>query len=144
MVLARVPRQRVLERAAYEFYAGTEPGGGPRWAAEIADRAAVLAIPKGCYRSGVTFDAGIGRYLWVVVIPVATAGAGRNGSLSIFDAPEPWGPWTTAYHAGSWDVDTGETASFPSRWMLDGGRTLHLVFSGEDSFSVRRCRLTPR
>ena len=40
-----------------------------------------------------------------------------------------------------WDVGPGESAGFPTKWMTADGRTLHLVFSGRDSFSVRRATL---
>ena len=55
-----------------------------------------------------------------------------------YDAPEPWGPWTTAYFTDIWDVGPGETNSFPTKWMSVDGKTLHLVFSGDDSLSVRK------
>ena len=42
----------------------------------------------------------------------------------------------------AWDVDPGETCSFPTKWMSADGKTLHLVFSGGDSFYVRRATLT--
>lgn len=41
-------------------------------------------------------------------------------------------------------VGPGETASFPTEWQSADGRTVHLVFSGDDSFSVRRTTLLPR
>ena len=63
------------------------------------------------------------------------------GGLAVYDAPEPWGPWTTAYFAERSDVGPGDTASFLAKWMSADGLTLHLVFSGEDSFSVRRATL---
>ena len=65
------------------------------------------------------------------------------GGLAVFDAPEPWGPWTTVYYTNRWDVGPGESASFPSKWISADGRTLHLIFSGEDCFSVRRATLKP-
>ena len=37
-----------------------------------------------------------------------------------------------------WDVGPGETASLPTKWMSADGRTVHLVFSGNDHFSVRQ------
>jgi hypothetical protein len=37
-----------------------------------------------------------------------------------------------------WDVGPGETASIPTKWISDDGRTIHLVFSGNDCFSVRQ------
>jgi hypothetical protein len=64
-----------------------------------------------------------------------------EGGLAVYDAPEPWGPWTTAYFAERWDVGPGESASFPAKWMSADGRTAHLVFSGDDSFAVRKATL---
>jgi hypothetical protein len=64
-----------------------------------------------------------------------------QGGFGIYDAPEPWGPWTTAYFTERWDVGPGETCSFPTKWMSADGKTLHLVFSGDDCFSVRRADL---
>jgi hypothetical protein len=86
----------------------------------------------------VSYDAGLKRYL---LCQVFGPDPRFRGGLAIFDAPEPWGPWTTAYYADEWDVGPGETASFPTKWMSADGRTLHLTFSGEDSFSVRRATL---
>ena len=63
------------------------------------------------------------------------------GGFGIYDAPEPWGPWTTIFHTEAWDVGPGETSSLPPKWMSKDGRTLHLVFSGDDSFSVRKLTL---
>jgi hypothetical protein len=64
-----------------------------------------------------------------------------KGGLAIYDAPEPWGPWSTAFFTNEWDVGPGDSASFPSKWISSDGKTLHLVFSGEDSFSVRQATL---
>ena len=64
-----------------------------------------------------------------------------EGGFGIYDAPKPWGPWTTAYFADKWDVGPGETASLPTRWMSADGKIVHLVFSGDDHFAVREARL---
>jgi CubicO group peptidase (beta-lactamase class C family) len=139
MVLARVPRDRIRDRAAYEFFAGFDPGGRRTWTSDVDRRAAVFANPAHCGRSAISYNAPLERYLWVQVLP---GGDPRfRGGLGIYDAPEPWGPWTTAYFHTDWDVGPGETAGFPTRWMSPDGRTLHLVFSGQDSFSVRKATL---
>ena len=65
-----------------------------------------------------------------------------QGGFGVYDAPEPWGPWTTVYHTEAWDVGPGETASFPTKWMSDDGKTLHMVFSGDDCFSARKAVLS--
>jgi hypothetical protein len=140
MVLARVPKGRIRERAAYEFFKGLGPDGEPLWTPDVAARGAVFTHPGKCYRSGISYDAGLKRYLWCQTLPGLDPRF--RGGLGIFDAPEPWGPWTTVFSTEDWDVGPGETSSFPPAWMSADGKTLHLVFSGDDSFSVRQAVLT--
>jgi hypothetical protein len=64
-----------------------------------------------------------------------------EGGFGIYDAPAPWGPWTTAFFTEKWDVGPGESASFPTKWMSADGKALHLVFSGDDYFAVRKATL---
>jgi len=130
MVLARVPAGRLRDRRAYEFFVGLGERGGAVWSGDIRRRGAVFAHKGRCYRSGVTYNAPLRRYLWVQVVGAA--------GLGIFDAPEPWGPWTTVYFTRKWDVAPGESASFPAKWISPDGLTAHLVFSGGDCFSVRK------
>ncbi len=143
MVLARVPGDQIRQRAAYEFYRGCGPDGRPRWSHDIADRAAVFEHPGRCYRSGITFDQGLKRYLWCQVLPASKDARGPRfqGGFGIYDAPEPWGPWTTLFFTEQWDVGPGESSCFPAKWISADGKTLHLVFSGDDCFSVRRVDL---
>ena len=144
MILARAHKDRLSERAAYEFFAGTDGNGSPRWTRDIAGRASVFNHPRRCYRSGVTYNEPLRRYLWVQVLPESRdpRGPRYQGGFGVYDAPEPWGPWTTAFFTNDWDVGPGETASFPTKWMSADGRTMSLVFSGDDAFSVRRAVLT--
>ncbi len=145
MILARVPAERLTERPAWEWFAGLDAAGGPTWSGEIAERAAVFEHTGRCYRSGVTWCAGLGRYLWWQGLPKGANAADPDGrfagGLGVYEAPEPWGPWRTVYFTESWDVGPGESASFPAKWMSADGRTVHLVFSGDDSFAVRRAEL---
>jgi len=144
MVLARAPGDRVTDRAAYEFFTSRDAQGAPQWTREIAMRGAVFTHPGRCCRSGVTYDAALRRYLWYQVLPESRDPRGPRfqGGFGVYDAPEPWGPWTTVYFTNDWDVGPGETGSFPTKWISADGRTLHLVFSGGDAFSVRRATLT--
>ena len=140
MVLARVPKDRIRDRGAYEFFKGLDAQGRPRWTDEIAERGAVFDAPGRCYRSGITYNAGLKRYLWCQISRGRKGGRrtrGSQGGFGVYDAPEPWGPWTTAFFTEKWDVGPGETASFPTKWMSADGKTLHLVFSGDDHFAVR-------
>ena len=90
MVLARVPKHSIRERAAYGFFAGLDGAGQPRWTADIARRVAAFTHPGRCGRSSLGHDAGLGRYLWVQVRPGVEPRV--RGGLGIYDAPGPWGP----------------------------------------------------
>ena len=141
MVLARVPGNRIRERAAYEFFERLHMGQ-PIWTRDIARRGSVFTHKGNCYRSGISYDAGLRRYLWSQTLPGGDARF--RGGFGIYDAPEPWGPWATVQFTEEWDVGPGESSSFPTKWMSDDGRTVHLVFSGDDSFSVRQATLSVR
>jgi CubicO group peptidase (beta-lactamase class C family) len=136
LVLARVPKDRIRERDAYEFFVRVEPNGDILWSHDIADRAAVFSNPGAVCRSHITYNPALERYLLTMVGPVVDSRF--EGGLGVYDAPEPWGPWTTAFYTDAWDVGPGESASFPSKWLSADGRSGWLVFSGNDSFSVRR------
>jgi hypothetical protein len=136
MVLARVSKGHMREQGSYEYFEGRDALNQPVWTADIARRGAVFRHEAACYRSGITYDAGLKRFLWCQILP---GGDPRfRGGFGIYDAPEPWGPWSTAYFNAAWDVGPGETSCFPTKWMSADGKTLHLVFSGDDSFSVRK------
>ena len=142
MVLARVPKDRIRERAAYEFFQ-TSDHGVAIWTRDIRRRGPAFSHPKHCYRTGITYNGGLKRYLWCQVHPQSshTGGPRFQGGFAIYDAPEPWGPWTTVFFTRAWDVGPGETNSFPTKWMSSDGKTLHLVFSGDDYFSIRKATL---
>jgi CubicO group peptidase (beta-lactamase class C family) len=145
MVLARVPRGKIRERDAYEFFTGIDDKGKPTWSKQIAERGAVFTNKGRCGRSGITYNAHLKRYLWVQILPGSQGkkpDTRFEGGFAIYDAPEPWGPWTTVFFTEKWDVGPGESASFPTRWMSADGKTLYLVFSGDDHFAVRKATLT--
>jgi hypothetical protein len=56
LVMFRVPKAQVLDRRAYEFFAGLEAGGGARWAKDIDARAVVHTFPRGWVHTPVTMS----------------------------------------------------------------------------------------
>ncbi|HYD82455.1 MAG TPA: hypothetical protein VEA63_00350, partial [Opitutus sp.] len=140
MVLARVPKDRIAQRDAYEFFVALDDAGQPEWSRDIAQRGVVFTNPGACFRGGISYDVGLKRYLWCQILPHSTHPQGQRfqGGFGVYDAPEPWGPWTTAFYTIDWDVGPGESSSFPTKWMSEDGRIVHLVFSGDDCFSVRK------
>ncbi len=143
MVLARVPVGQIRERKAYEFLRSFDDVHRPLWTRNIRERGAVFVNPGRCYRSGITYNAGLKRYLWCQILPESTdtRGPRYQGGFGIYEAPEPWGPWRTVFCTEAWDTGPGETSTFPTKWMSPDGRTLYLLFSGNDCFSVRKAIL---
>lgn len=143
MAMARVPKHRITDRSAYVFFRNLDFLGMPVWTGDIQERGPVFSHFGFCYRNGITYNAGIKRYLWCQVLPDSEHRSGQRyqGGFGIYEAEEPWGPWRTVFFTTDWDVGPGETSSFPTKWMSKDGRTLHLVFSGDDFFSVRKAEL---
>lgn len=142
-VLLRAPKDKLPECAAWEFFAGLDTAGQPAWSKDITSRGAVFTHTGKCLRSAMTYHAGLKRYLWCQQLPQPAGHPDRGdtrfeGGFATFDAPEPWGPWTTAYYTEKWDTGPGEHADFPSKWISPDGRAAWLVFSGDDAFCVRK------
>jgi hypothetical protein len=99
--------------------------------------------PGNCQRASISYNAGIGRYLmWQQICSDKSMDTRFCGGVGIYEAPEPWGPWKTVYYSEKWDIGPGELGCFPTKWMSEDGKTVYLVFSGMDNFSVRRAVLT--
>ena len=141
LLLARAPRERIRERAAWEFFVRLDARNRPEWTRDIARRGHVFRFPGQCQRVDAVYNPGIRRYMLAL-------GYGHRGAWGIFDAPEPWGPWTTAFHTSDWGLGGVHGYRLPSKWIEPGGAVMHLVFSGVklahttyDAFCVRRMTL---
>ena len=142
----RVPIDRLTQRDSYEFFVNRNDQGEPNWSSNIKMRRAVFKHHDACLRSAITYNAGLKRYLWWQAIPRPPGEKDRGdtrfeGGFGVYDAPEPWGPWTTAYFTNEWDIGPGEHGDVPSKWISDDGKTVHLVFSGNDEFCVRKATI---
>jgi CubicO group peptidase (beta-lactamase class C family) len=134
VALARVPRSRIRDREAYEFFLRLDQHGRPVWTRDIAQRGPVFSYPGHCQRVDAIYHPVLKRYLLAM-------GYNQESGWGIYDAPEPWGPWTLAFHTLSWDVPGSHGYRLPSKWIAADGRSMYLVFSGvkeNDAFCVRR------
>ena len=122
----RVPIDKIQDRAAYQFLCGL-PDQQPVWSTDLARWHPVFADPRGTGDlATVVYHPALKRFL------LTTFHKGP-GQLGIFDAPQPWGPWTTVAYYEDWGSmgteGEGLTCSFPSKWMSAHGLTLWCVFS---------------
>ena len=129
VVLARTPKGKVAERAAYEFFAGLDARNRPVWSRDIERRKPVFTDPRGVMRISMTYNAGLKRY--ILTASHAVGEKQLNGSLGVFEAPAPWGPWRTVFYDDHW-IPNGAAYhhKFPTRWMSADGKTMWLLYSG--------------
>jgi hypothetical protein len=87
----------------------------------------------------VSYNSGIGRYILTTEHTKSHA-----GNLGIFDAPEPWGPWTTVGYYSNWQgFDNPFYWNFSNKWLSEDGLDFTLIFTGvkaNDSWNTIRGR----
>ncbi|MGH9628875.1 MAG: DUF4185 domain-containing protein [Bryobacteraceae bacterium] len=149
--LARCARDRLMDRTAYEFFAGTV-GGQPAWSKNVLRKLPVFEDRDNGtgWVMSIGFNAGLERYLLMT-----DHTASNRGNLGIFDAPEPWGPWTTVLYLDeaqgtNFGANRIEPNTFfwnmPAKWQSRDGLQFSVVFTGSgrgknnDSFNVIRGR----
>jgi hypothetical protein len=140
--LARVPADKLRDRKAYEYFQGMNAGKST-WTQTFAERRPVFTDSSGRRISKVVYNPALKRY-------IATAAGAGVGQLGIFDAPEPWGPWTTIAYYDNWG-EFGSTEALeyelPTKWISADGRTMWCVFSSTgvlDSFNLVELTLKVR
>jgi hypothetical protein len=124
--LGRAPTDRLTEKSTIEFVSHLEIDE-PTWSADLEKAIPVFTDQHPCGNlSGVVYLPAFKRYL-------STTYHSGPSQLGVFDAPHPWGPWTTVAYYENWGgmgaEGEGLTCSFPAKWMSDDNRTLWCVFS---------------
>jgi hypothetical protein len=138
VALFRVPKNKVMNHSEYEFFAGLN-GLRSAWTRDIRQRIPVFTLHESVgFAVRVDYDAALRRYF-------LTTFHRWDGSWGIYDAPEPWGPWTTVATFKQWiDSSPKFGFTFPQKWMSPDGKSLYMVFSGTklyDSFNVVKATL---
>lgn len=126
LYLARAARTRLREQAAYEFFQKVEASGSTTWVKDIARAQPIFVDPNGVTPGALVYDPALKRFL-------LTCFHVGPSQLGVFDAPRPWGPWTTVGYYDDWGhmgtAGEGLTCGFPQKWMSADGLTLWAVFS---------------
>lgn len=142
VILARVHKNSILEKSSYEYFQDLDPEGKPVWTKDFNHRGAVLSNPGKCYRMSVSFNKPLNRFLLI------QTGQGDKGKITdgfvIYESKSPSGRWTPVFSTRQWDIEVGESAHFPTKWMSSDGKSMYLVFSDSDCFAVRKATLIIR
>lgn len=139
--LLRVHREKIEFKDAYEFFAGMGPDAQPRWTINTGARQPVWRDDKrGTHRIAVSYTPALKRYL------LTTITIDRSGWMSIYDAPEPWGPWThvhTEHNPERWGTRT-IIFTFVNKWLSPDGRDFVLVHTKNDRWASIEGRIQLR
>jgi hypothetical protein len=138
--LARVPKDQVLDRNAYTYIAGMK-NGQATWIDDVMDRKPVFGNPDGVgWCINVCYNEDLRRYMLT-----SEHTETHRGNIGIFDAPDPWGPWTTVcYQERWWEGHVPLNTyywNFSNKWIIEDGKTFSLIFTRRrenDSFNVIR------
>ncbi len=141
LYLSRVPKDAILNRGSYEFFVATDAAGEPIWTCDIEQKGPVFRDPLGVgWNVSVSYNAGLERYL------LCTEHQRTHlAHFGMFDAPQPWGPWTTVAYEDAWGHGHVPQDTFywslPTKWISGDGRDFTLMFTGRsvnDSFNTVR------
>jgi hypothetical protein len=59
------------------------------------------------------------------------------GKFGLFDAPEPWGPWTTVAYDQAWGDGHIEVSTFywnfTPKWLSPDGTRFTMIFTGKNT-----------
>lgn len=145
LVMFRVPKARILDRKAYEFFAGLH-GAEAHWTHDIAARAVVHTFPSGwvntlvhpfAWQPSVVYNAPLGVYLmanWATGVSQGGAWFDKPSYLGLWSAPVPWGPWTQFHEESAWTPggDTNARVFAPQiapKWIAPDGKSFWIVWS---------------
>lgn len=146
LVLARVPRERIRNRAAYRFFARRTDSGGAEWSPNLDDRGVVCSFPRGwvntqvhpyAWHPSVVWCAPRGEYLmanWGMGCAPDGMWFGKPSYLGFWTAPEPWGPWTQIHEETAWcpagdPLARAYQPQVAPKWIAPDGRSCWLVWT---------------
>jgi Domain of unknown function (DUF4185) len=156
LVMFRVPKARILDRGAYEYFAGLEASGNARWSPDLGARKPVHTFPRGwvnrlwhpyAWHPSVVYNAPLGVYMmanWGMGSGTDTDGFygvkmddvwfAKPSYLGFWIAPNPWGPWTQIHEETAWmpEGDAKARAYQPQiapKWIAPDGNSFWLVWT---------------
>lgn len=140
LLLGRVPKDRILERGQWEFYCSQE-GKKPEWTSDEEKAEPVFVYEKMTGSDHVVYNAGIQRYILGNYSFIDEEGYPRPihqmkypeshiSQLTLYEAPEPWGPWKLFYQDDNWGTYGDYQPNFPTRWITENGKIMFMVSSG--------------
>jgi hypothetical protein len=120
--LFRVPSDQILTQAAYQAFAGLDNSGNPTWSNTWGDMQPVFTDPgpRPMGISGVVYNPALGRF-------IAEGQGGFVNQAVFYDAPNPWGPWTSIGYYNSNPDNTGGWGNLGSTSFAYGQNGINFI-----------------
>ena len=119
--LMRVPAtaDAVEDPDAYDYFAGTDAQGAPRWSSDLADATTIVDAPVG--ELSVMWSEYLDR--WIMTYSDA-------GNAYLREGITPWGPWGDPIEMISGDEYPGLYSPYLNpRYVSEGGRRIYFTLS---------------
>ena len=136
VMLVRVPVAAIEDRGAYDFYAGLDSSGQPRWSANPAERRAIYQDANGVGPfPQMAHVPGLDRLVYTNQHGSGSGIAATQSLLTMAEASQPWGPWHVFHRARFFPQIERSVFqwNFAPKWFRNGGQDFTLVFSGTGS-----------
>ena len=140
--LARCPKERLPFQGSWEWFAGFDGQGIPKWTRNLDDRQPAFKDPNGIKLVSVCYQPALGRYL-LVYTPRDT-----GGNFALFESRSPWGPWREVAYLKDFELfrppkpnSRVSVYHFAPKWWNSSGTEFTLVYNvGDDAWNTVRGR----
>ena len=152
LVMFRVPKHKVLDRSAYEYFVSRRADGTADWSSDINDRGVVHTFPSGwvnwkigrpwgghpyAWHPSVVYNAPLGQYVmvnWGMGVGSDGGWFGKPSYLGFWTAPKPWGPWAQVHEEEAWMPESNPAArayqpQISPKWIAKDGKSFWLVWT---------------
>jgi len=132
LLLGRVHQDKIQDPAAWQWVRQLDDAGGPKWTSELGAARAVLSDDRWISTPEMVYLKGISRYLLLTWRLNEDFSPTDGSRLIIYDAPQPWGPFTLAHYEEVWQTQDMNCycPRIPLKWIEPDGLTGWLQFSG--------------
>lgn len=157
LLLGRVWQDKILVRKEWEFFTGLTRNGQPEWSKDGSFAKPIFRYTLMTGENHVSYNKGLKRYLMGNYSFTDQDGnpqpyhqtklwdpKQQRSQLTLFEAREPWGPWSLFYQDDNWGLHGGYNPCFPTKWMSEDGKTMWMVYSGSEedyNFTVQKVSL---
>ena len=130
--LGRAPADSIVRREAWEWVCAFTPSGEPAWSFDLYEAVPVLSLYRWLSLPEMVYLASIERYLLFTWRLHQDFSPEDGTDLLIFEAPDPWGPFSLVYLEEYWEGKEFNPycPRLPLKWLNPDGISGWLQFSG--------------